>query len=357
MYKSVRGFISLLAIILFASATFLSTDSATAQDKKKKGRPPATVLVAKTVEKEISASVDLVGSVRALIDTTVSAETTGRVEKFTKREGDAVAKGAPVCLLDKTVNKIRAREAKGRLDFSIAELKKAKLAAKRAKKLYDEKISSLEHMQNADLGVELDQAEYELARSAITAPFSGFITKRYIDVGAWVEKGDNIFDIVDTHKVEVLTEIPGRLMSVATASKEVQISFDAYPDKMFTGKIAAVVPKANPKTRTFPVRIVLDNPEFLIKAGMFARVSIPSEVIKKTLLIPRDAVVWRFRKALVFSADKDGKVKSYSVTLGRQFGEWVEAKGNITAGMKLIVSGNEILRDGQMVTVAGELKP
>ncbi|VAX24276.1 Probable Co/Zn/Cd efflux system membrane fusion protein [hydrothermal vent metagenome] len=367
MSRPVSVFASLLALFALTSAAFFSTAIA-AQNKKKKGRPPATVLVAEIVEKEVSASVELVGSVRALTDVTVSAETTGRVEKFPKREGDAVKKGEAVCLLDKTTNKIRAREAKGRLDFAVADLKKAELAAIRAKDLYGEKVASLENMQNAELDVqshkanldlrlaELDRAEYELARTGITAPFSGFITKRYVDTGAWVEKGDNIFDIVNTRKVEVITEIPGRLISVASDSKEVQVALDAYPDKMFTGKIAALVPKANQKTRTFPVRIVLDNPKFLIKAGMFVRISIPLEVKKKALLIPRDAVVWRFRKALVFSADKEGKVKSYPVTLGRQYGERVVAKGNIKAGMKLIVSGNEILRDGQMVMVAGEKK-
>lgn len=325
-------------------------------------------MVAEIIIKEVSGSVELVGSVRALIDTTVSAETTGRVEKFAKREGDAVKKGETVCLLDKTVNKIRAREAKGRLDFAAAALKKAELAAIRAKDLYGERVASLENMQNAQLDVEskksnldlrmaeLDQAEYELARTGIIAPFNGFITRRYIDTGAWVEKGDDIFDIVNTRKVEVITEIPEHLISVAGDSKEVQVALDAYPGKMFTGKIAALVPKANPKTRTFPVRIVLDNPEYLIKAGMFVRISIPLEAKKKALLIPRDAVVWRFRKALVFTAGKEGKVKSYPVTLGRQYGERVEAKGNITAGMKLIVSGNEILRDGQMVMVVGEKK-
>jgi len=367
MPKSVYGYVFFLALFALTSAALFSTAPA-AQSKKKKGRPPATVLVAEIMEKEVSASVELVGSVRALTDVTVSAETTGRVEKFSKREGDAVRKGEAVCLLDKTTNKIRAREAKGRLDFAVADLKKAELASIRARDLYSEKVASLENMQNAELDVEskksnldlrlaeLDQAEYELERTSIRAPFGGFITKRYADTGAWVEKGDNIFDIVNTRKVEVITEIPEHLISVASNSKEVQVALDAYPGKIFAGKIAALVPKANPKTRTFPVRIVLDNPKFLIKAGMFVRVSIPSEVKKKALLIPRDAVVWRFRKALVFSADKEGKVKSYRVKLGRQYGERVEAKGNISVGMMLIVSGNEILRDGQKVMVAGEKK-
>lgn len=353
-----------LAAAGVAALLFAHADTARAQGQ----RPPAPVVVAEVVESEVSASVDLVGSVRALKATTVSAEIAGAVKSFPKREGDRVEKGEAVCNLDQTLYWIKAREAKGLLDQAMAALEKSKLAARRATELYERKVASQENKQNADLDVEyseaslkLRQAEYDTAlynveRTEIKAPYGGFITQKNADVGGWVEKGDTIFEIVETRQVEVIAEIPERQMAAATPGKEVQMTFDAYPDRVFVGEIAALVPKANLKTHTFPVRILLDNSEFLVKAGMFARVSIPSHEKKKALLIPRDAVVWRFRKALVFTADAKGAVRSIQVRLGRQYGEMVEASGGIEPGMKLIVTGNEILRDGQTVAVVGEKK-
>jgi RND family efflux transporter MFP subunit len=247
-------------------------------------------------------------------------------------------------------------------------MKKSELAAKRATELYQEKIASLENKENSDLDVDgaraslqlaraaADKAEYDLERVKITAPFEGVITQRYVDIGGWVEKGDPIFEMVNIGRVEVIAEIPERQISTTTNATNAQIVFDAFPDKIVSGKIAAIAPKANSKTRTFPVRIVIDNPDYKIKAGMFARVRIPTTERKKAVLIPRDAVVWRFRKALVFRADSKGVVSSAIVRLGRQYGEMVEAQGDVKPGMKLIVTGNEILRDGQIVRVVGEKK-
>ena len=365
-----KGAIAALSVCLFAISIFALQSGA--QQKKKSGkvqRPPASVEVASIIEKEVVASVELVGNVRAATEATVSAEIDGRIVSFSKREGEPAAKGEAVLRLDESLSAIRAREAKGRLVQAIANLKKAELAARRANELYEKKIASMENKQNADLDVdwamsavvlreaELDLADYELDQANIRAPFAGFITKRHTQTGAWVKKGDKVFDIVDTRMVEIITEIPEHLIASASKAKTAQLSFDAYPGKTFEGDIAALVPRANPKTRTFPVRIVMDNPEFLIKAGMFVRIILPTSKKKKAMLIPRDAVVWRFRKAFVFTADEKGKVRSYTVTLGRQYGEKVEAiSRELSAGMKLVVTGNEILRDGQTVRVVGEKK-
>ncbi len=336
---------------------------------KKQGRPPASVEVAQVIEKNVSASVDMVGSVKALTMTVVSAEAPGRITDFSKKEGDEVSLGETVVALDETVYKIKVREALGSLDSARANLKKTELAARRTTELYRQKIASLENKQNADLDVdsakanvklreaELDLARYNLSRLRVTSPFSGFITRKFVDAGAWVEKGENLFEVVDTHKVEIIIEIPEHLMSAVNPSGEVSLMFDAYPGKDFTGEIVAVVPKANTNTRTFPVRIVMENPGYLARDGMFVRVKIPLEQKKKATLIPRDAIVWRERKALVFTVDENGTVRSIVVTLGRQYGELVEAGGDITPGQKLVVTGNEILRDGQQVMVIGRKAP
>ena len=343
-------FSGLVLLIAMVSLFTISANDAMAQAGKKKGkkskRPPASVEVAVVMEEEVAGSVEIVGSARAFTQTAVSAEVMGRIVAFGAREGDNVKKGDVVVSLHDALFLIKEREAQGRLRQADAALKKAELAARRANELYVKKVASLENKEYADLDVEvahanlelrtaeLDNAKYNLDRTKISAPFTGFITRRYVAEGSWVEKGDKIFDMVDTSKVEVIAEIPEHLISAATKGKIAQLEFDAYIGKKFEGVIASLAPKANPKTRTFPVRIEMDNPGHAIKDGMFVRVSLLSQDRRKAMLIPRDAVVWRFRRALVFTAGAEGKVKSFSVKLGRQFGERVVATGDITTGQE-----------------------
>ncbi|VAX24777.1 hypothetical protein MNBD_NITROSPINAE04-1835 [hydrothermal vent metagenome] len=353
---------ALLAIMLI-----VAPQQGLAQKKKdkKKGRPPAVVELATVIERNISASINLTGAVQALTESVVAAEVNGRVIKFSKKEGDEVKRNETVALLDRTSYRIILRGAKGQLVKAEIALERARLAAKRAKELFEQKIASEEVEQNAELDVkmaeaeimlrkaDLEQAEYNLARCEVRAPYNGFVARKLTDVGNWVNDGDGLFEIIDIHRIEVVVEAPERYLREFSMGREAQVTLDAYPGKTFKGKIAAVSPKADLKSRTFRVKVGMDNPNSAIKAGMLARVTVTTSEQKDVVLIPRDAIVWRARRAMVFTVN-EGKAKSAIVTIGRQQGAFVEASGAIKRGMKLIVTGNEILRDGSPVNVVGE---
>ncbi len=352
---------------LLAITLIIAPQQGLAQKKKdkKNGRPPATVELATVIERNISASINLTGAVRALTESVVAAEVNGRVVKFSKKEGDEVKRNETVALLDGTSYRIILRGAKGQLVKAEIALERARLAAKRAKELFEQKIASEEVEQNAELDVktaeaeimlrkaELEQAEYNLARCEVKAPYNGFVARKLTDVGNWVNDGDGLFEIIDIHKVEVVVEAPERYLNEFSIGREAQVTIDAYPGKTFKGKVVAVSPKADLKSRTFRVKVGMDNPNSAIKAGMLARVTVTTSEQKNAVLIPRDAIVWRARRAMVFTVN-EGKAKSSIVTIGRQQGVFVEASGAIKPGMKLVVTGNEILRDGSPVNVVGE---
>ncbi len=333
--------------------------------KKPRGRPPVPVELKPVIVKEISESITLIGTVRALKESVISTEVDGRVIAINKKEGDRATSGEVIVMLDETPYKIRVRAAEGNRIKAIAALEKAKLAARRAQKLFTKEIASEELKQNAEWDVkaaegeviirkaELDQARLNLARCRIKAPYDGFFAKKLTDIGYWVKNGDGLYEMVDIHMVEVQVEAPERRIKAFTIGSAVQVTLDAYPAKIFTGSIDAVSPKGNIKTRAFTVKIAIANEKSEIKAGMLARTRFSTELKTRAILVPRDAVVWKSRKALVFTVDADGKAKSMQVILGRQHGDLVEAKGDLTPGLKVIVTGNEILRDGQNVAVSG----
>lgn len=328
--------------------------------------PPAPVEVSAAIEKDVSAPIELVGTAHALTDSVISAEEDGRVVSFDNIEGDFVKKSDTVVLLDETPYKLNARAARGTLEKAKVALARARLAEERVKELYIEEVASEEARQNAELETraavaevmlrqaQLEQAEYELSRCKVKAPFSGYISRKIVDVGEWVKKGDGLFEVIDIHKVDIVVEAPERFIADLAKGKKASVKLDAYPGRTFEGSIKVVFPKADIKTRTFMVKIEVGNKDGMIKAGMVSRVSVASGKGKKAVLIPRDAVVRRARKSVVFTIGEDGAARMITVTLGRQYGESVEVKEGIHAGDILIVTGNEILRDGQPVRVVGE---
>lgn len=351
-----------LTLIIFCVVVTAPQDSLA--QKKTRARPPVPVELKPVIEKEISASINLIGTVRALKESVISTEVDGRVIAINKKEGDVATEGEVIVALDEAPYRIRVRAAEGNELKAIAALEKAKLAARRARKLFTKEITSEELKQNAEWDVkaaegelvirkaELEQARLNLARCRIKAPYDGFFAKKLTDIGYWVKNGDGLFEMVDIHMVEVQVEAPERHIKAFTIGSHVQVTLDAYPEKVFKGAIDAISPKGNIKTRAFTVKISIDNEKSEIKAGMLARAQFSTELKTKVILIPRDAVVWKSRKALVFTVDGEGKAKSRQVILGRQHGDLVEAKGGLVPGLKVIVTGNEILRDGQNVAVS-----
>ena len=129
-----------------------------------------------------------------------------------------------------------------------------------------------------------------------------------------------------------------------------------------------VVPQADTRSRTFPVKIRIQNEIDdetgpLIKAGMLARVTLPTGPQSEALLVPKDAIVRGGKSPIVFVGDpsspgsSQGKVRPGPVSLGVTSNSLIEVKGSIKTGELVVVRGNERLRPGQDVNVIQTLSP
>ena len=142
----------------------------------------------------------------------------------------------------------------------------------------------------------------------------------------------------------------------------VRLDVPSFPDELFTGVITQIVPRADIRSRTFPVIIRVKNriedeiPR--LKAGMLARVELPTGTRRKMPLVPKDALVLGGPKPVVFVVDVDSKSKSkgvvreVSVGLGVADGGLIQVNGPLKRGQYVVVRGNERLRAGQKVTLA-----
>jgi len=327
----------------------------------------ALVELAPAVERESAATVELVGEIRAWRQAAISAEVAGRVTAIERREGARVAEKDPVVQLDAQPYAIAAREAEGRLKRAKAEKEKARLAWGRARKLYKQGVVSEEAKQNAHLALsgadaeltlrlaENDRATLNVERCTVTAPFAGLVASLAVDVGQWVKGGEALFEVVDIALMEARFEAPARSVGSLQVGMTSPVTVDGVPGVRFDARIIAVAPKADERTRTFLVKMRIENPDAIIRSGMVARTRLALSAPTTQVMIPRDAIVWRGPKALVFTIDDKGAARPIEVTLGRQEGGLVaELSGRVKPGRKLVVTGNEILREGALVTVTGE---
>jgi RND family efflux transporter MFP subunit len=328
------------------------------------GPPPVPVEVAPVVERAVGREIQAVGTVEANLYTTVSAEVEGAVARFDLREGDRVEKGQVLAHLRRTDLEIALEEAKANLREKEALFTRAKQDYRRFQALFDEGAISAAEVDRMRASADAARAQKEsaeerfrkivdeLRRTTVMAPFSGYIVKKHLEIGQWVEEGGKVADLVDIDIVYVLIPINEREIGKIRKGDGATVMVDTYPGRTFQGQIAYIIPQADLSSRNFPVKIRVDNSrEHLLKAGMFARVRIRYGEPRRGLFIPKDAVVLRGKDQVVFILDTS-RVQLQRVETGQALEEMVEVvKGNLTPGQEVVVAGNEILRDGAPVEV------
>lgn len=371
--------------------------------------PSVRVVLATAEQREVVQTVLLVGTVEPLRRSTIGAEIAGLVRDMPVREGDFVTKGQLLCQLkDETIRHQHAEESArlGTLRERLAELEagtrqedldrlkaaveeaaalkqkwefeKHRLddlmekgsastkeyqdtvseyhaAVKRlvqAEALYrlavagprKEVIAQARHAVAAQEAVVARVAE-ELAKTRITAPFAGFVADRFAEVGQWLQAGGDVVELVDISAVLVRVQVPEHAVAFNLVGDAAQVQIDAL-DRRFEGRIEHVIPQAAIDARTFPVEIRIDNPEHLIKSGMFVRATVAAGTAAAAVVVPLDAVVHRKGLdyvALVRPGQQGAKMAvPMPVTIGAQDEGWVAVtSGNVAPGMQVVVRGNE----------------
>ncbi len=353
---------------------------------------PSLVAVAPVAERELPATIRLVGTVEPATRSLLGAEVAGLVKAMPVRQGDLVGKGKLICQLKDDTLRLDYREAVARLDRLKARLteleagerklvlvrlqaameearalyEKWRVEKERIDKLYEsDKAAYMEYRDvtaefNAaakrfeqakalyELGKEgpraevITQARFDVAaqeaavarfadylsKTTIEAPFSGHVADRHTEVGEWIDQGGAVVELVDLRTVLVRVNVPEAAIPFARVGATCNVRIDALGGD-FEGKIKHVIPQADQAARTFPVEIEIANSQFTLKAGMFARADVPSAPATKRLTVPTDAIIQRGPARLVFVIEaSQGKPMALPVPVH------IEAEFGETAAVK-----------------------
>ncbi len=198
------------------------------------------------------------------------------------------------------------------------------------------------------------QLEDDLERHVIRAPFAGSIIEERTEVGAWLKQGDPVVQMVALDVVDIVLPVPEDYVTGLTIGQHVVVEIPALPGQQFDGVIHSITPSADLRARTFPVRIrvsnTVDNGVPRLKAGMFAQARLQTGVPRQSLVVSKDALVLGGGRTVLYVVGDDNVALPISVETGEALdGEIVVKSEDLTAGMRVVVQGNERLRPGQQV--------
>ena len=361
MKKKTNLLISVFCIFfLFGSIGFAAEEeNAGKEAPKPKGPPPALVEVTQVTRGEAEPMVEFVGTVYYSRKSNLAAEVDGIVEQVFFDEGRRVKKGDLLVslgtdILDTVINGIQAD-----YELVLVEIEQAEKELKKREPLYkegsvsessyDEYFFKSKMLKSRALSIKasMDRLVLEKEKKKIRAPFDSIIMQKNAEKGEWIKEGGMVALVADDSMVDIVVNVPAEMLKYLKPGKKLTVKIES---EEFSGEFFSFVPKGDVATRTFDVKIRLQNSKGLIE-GMEARALVPSAVKREGLKVPRDAVIDKFGQNVIWLA-KDSAAKMVPVQVIGYDGMSVAVAGpGLADGDMVVVKGNERLREGQSVRI------
>jgi len=290
----------------------------------------------------------LPGETEAYEDVQVAANTSGRVEWIGPREGQSVKKGDLLAQID--VSALKAS-----LEHAQATYELAHDLYQRRRRLYDNKIIAREELDQSETQLKLAAADLEQIKVRYNhgfpkSPVTGVVNYLYLEVGEYAEVGKPIVNIVNIDRIKINVQVPELDVRYVKKGQTTPIRIDAFAERTLTGTVDFVAFKADPATKTFLVRSVIENPAHDIRPGMIGRVAFVRRIIPDALAAPLFAIVDKGGERIVF-IEKDGVAESRIISIGVIEGDRVQITSGLNVGDHLIVKGHTEVEDGMKVIV------
>ncbi len=390
------------------------------------GPGASLVVTAKVVQREVAEGKTFVGTVLPSRRSVIGSAVEGRVLDLVVDDGDWVESGATLAELRTVTIKLELDAAKAELELRKHELEElkyslpvereqaqaalartqalreyAKSRLVRAESLFAKGVAtSLEELEQirsaataaeqsaveatatyqlmlrprdekilqaeAQVGkqeAEVARLEDQLEKYTVRAPFEGYVTAQHTEDGAWIKQGEPVVELVSVDPMEVSVLVPEEFIASLRPGMPASVQLDAVAAQLLAAEISRIVPQADVRSRSFPVKLVIGNPRdasgHVLKSGMLARVTLAVAPPQLALLVPKDALVLGGPTPLVYVVANDPRTRQLiaspvPVQLGVADGGEMQIMGNLQPGQDVVIRGNERLMPGAPVVVADE---
>ncbi len=325
---------------------------------------PQTVSAVKAASSDWQPKIDAVGSLRAVRGADLSLEVPGVVEEITFNSGDEVKEGQLL---------LRLRNAD-----EVARLTSLEATAQLAQITYDRDVKQLKAQAISQAIVDNDEANLRNAKAQVDtqkaivdkkylrAPFSGKLGLRQVDQGQFLSAGAVIATLQALDPIFVDFLLPQQSVARLATGQVVRVKVDAFPDRVFEGKITAINPKVETASRNVQVRATLPNDDQMLLPGMFATVELDTGTAQHLVTLPQTAVVYNPYGSVVYMVDEKGKgpdgqpqltARQVFVTTGATRGDQVAILKGVAEGDTVVTSGQLKLRNGVPLAIDNRFVP
>ncbi len=390
---------SVTAVVLAAVMGAACAGTPTSGQARAREDQAQAVRVEQVRDESIRRAIEVVGTLAAEDEVTLSSQAEGQVSRIVADLGDRVLAGQALVELDREksqysvdqqtasfaralakygasdVDRLPAIEDTPDVQRALAELEQARQASERAKELgrrdllpkqaLDDAEATLRAkqagyasaLQNAkDLRAEIDAssasvklAQRQLRDASIRAPFDGYVQKRLVQLGEYVKMQSPVISVVRMDPLKLTAEIPEKMAPWVSIGQPVELRVDAYPDLPVTGKITRISPAVNTTTRAFSFEARVPNDKALLKPGTFARVHIESSKADNVMTVPYTALQYRYGVNRVFVVEGDHLVER-EISVGDRLGERIEVSEGVKPGESIVARDVEKLAAGLKVS-------
>ncbi|MGO8908496.1 MAG: efflux RND transporter periplasmic adaptor subunit [Bradyrhizobium sp.] len=314
--------------------------------------PPATVTVAEAKSEVVPNLMIAVGDLAAVHQVNVTSDVSGRITDIMFTAGSAVKAGSPlVQLFD--------GPEQGDLASFKAQATGAELALDRAKQLAARQFGPQSTVDAAQ--ATYDQANAGIAKTEaiisqklVRAPFDGELGVRHVEVGQFLTAGTQIVTLTDLSTLYANFTVPEKGSAALKVGQTVRIAVDAYPGRTFEGKINAIEPQIATDTRNIRVQATIDNPDHILKPGMFTTTTVVLPDKPPVVTVPETAVDYTLYGDSVFliteKKEDDGKTSLSVVRTFVRTGNRINGRAEILSGLK---AGDRVVAVGQLKLQSG----
>jgi membrane fusion protein (multidrug efflux system) len=290
---------------------------------------------------------------------TLYAKVAGYLKTISVDKGDAVKSGALLAEIE--VPELEAEHSRYRAELKVAEIDYGRLSdsLKKAPDLVmpqsvDDARGKLEVAK-----ANLERTETLLNYAKIVAPFSGIITRRSVDPGAFIPAASSgstpqsaaLVTLADFSRMRLQVAVPESEAALITVNQPVKATVEGLPGRTIEGAITRFAYALDEATKTMLAEIEVPNPDLQLRPGMYATVKIGIERKPDALLVPTDALITEKAGTFVF-LNSDGKAKKVKVQTGFNDGTNVEILKGLNADQPVILVGKQAIADGQAVTLS-----
>ena len=356
-----------IAVTLFTASLLITALSLPAGAQPK--RPASPVQLATAVSKEISPVIEVSGTVISRDDVDLSAEVAGRIT-WMAEVGQYIEKGEAIATIDDTRLKLQKREAASKVQAAKTRIgylgKESGRLKQMAKKQHTSQTVLEQTISEYDISVaELEAANAQLAliddnleKSSIRAPFNGYVTLRHKTPGEHVKVADEVVHFVGIENIEIEASAP--LMYVRYVNKGTKLKVKTRESELLAA-VTSLVSIGTGQSRQFIMRLGINQDNLKDGQqnwvpGTAVRVMVPTEEKKLRMVVPRDALVIRRDGISVFRVKEDNTVEQVQVTTGAAVDDIIAVSGEINAGDRVVIRGNERLRPGQTIAAGNNKK-